>query len=135
MYYQERDGVCVCELWRKVRLHRPVLWPPRSPDRTPADYYLWIHLKDTVYGEKINQLDEVWFLVELAATIRHVPGLYQPYGNYLRHSFQFCIQTEGDHFKHLVYTLLWTSAYYYVHIWHLVNKFPPEIRYFCHLIS
>ena len=25
------------------------IWPPRSPDLNPCDYYLWGHLKQTVY--------------------------------------------------------------------------------------
>ena len=27
----------------------PVAWPPRSPDLTPLDYYLWGHMKTLVY--------------------------------------------------------------------------------------
>ena len=25
-------------------------WPPRSPDLTPCDYFLWGHLKNKVYS-------------------------------------------------------------------------------------
>jgi hypothetical protein len=30
----------------------PVEWPPRSPDHSPLDFYLWGHLKAMVYHEK-----------------------------------------------------------------------------------
>ena len=30
----------------------PVAWPPRSPDLTPLDYYLWGHTKTLVYETK-----------------------------------------------------------------------------------
>jgi hypothetical protein len=26
------------------------MWPPRSPDLSPPDFFLWGHLKDTVYS-------------------------------------------------------------------------------------
>ena len=37
----------------------PVEWPPRSPDLTPLDYYLWGHLKAMVYAVKIRSLDHL----------------------------------------------------------------------------
>jgi hypothetical protein len=37
------------------RRNGPVLWPPRSPDLTPVDLYLWGHLKDIVYSERDRQ--------------------------------------------------------------------------------
>ena len=32
----------------------PVAWPPRSPDLTPLDYYLWGHMKTLVYEPKVE---------------------------------------------------------------------------------
>ena len=32
----------------------PVAWPPRSPDLTPLDYYLWGHMKTLVYKTKVE---------------------------------------------------------------------------------
>ena len=32
----------------------PVAWPPRSPDLTPLDYYLWGHMKTLVYETKVE---------------------------------------------------------------------------------
>jgi hypothetical protein len=28
---------------------RPIYWPPRSPDLTAADYFLWDYIKDQMY--------------------------------------------------------------------------------------
>ena len=33
------------------------LWPPRSPDLTPPDYFLWGYLKGTVYQNKPRTID------------------------------------------------------------------------------
>ena len=32
----------------------PVAWPPRSPDLTHLDYYLWGHMKTLVYETKVD---------------------------------------------------------------------------------
>ena len=32
----------------------PVAWPPRSPNLTPLDYYLWGHMKTLVYETKVD---------------------------------------------------------------------------------
>ena len=34
----------------------PVAWPPRSPDLTPLDFFLWGHVKDQVYSVRISSL-------------------------------------------------------------------------------
>ena len=42
---------CLRELFgnRVIALHHAVEWPPRSPDLTPCDFFLWGHLKSKVY--------------------------------------------------------------------------------------
>jgi hypothetical protein len=35
------------------------LWPPRSPDLTPCDFYLWESLKDKVYESDTHTLEEL----------------------------------------------------------------------------
>ena len=40
----------------------PIAWPPRSPDLTPADFFLWPYLKEKVRRrppENLQQLEEV----------------------------------------------------------------------------
>src|SRR5215469_14982797 len=37
----------------------PIPWPPRSPDLTPLDFYLWGHVKDMMYSEKIHNLQHL----------------------------------------------------------------------------
>jgi len=64
MYFQH-DGApphytnSVREFLNELFLNRwlgrggPVAWPPRSPDLTPLDYYLWGHMKTLVYETKV----------------------------------------------------------------------------------
>ena len=39
--------------------HGPVEWPPRSPDLTALDFYLWGHLKAMVHQVKIQNMDHL----------------------------------------------------------------------------
>ncbi|GBN11466.1 hypothetical protein AVEN_275425-1 [Araneus ventricosus] len=34
-------------------------WPPRSPDITPFDFYLWGYVKQHVYSERINDINHL----------------------------------------------------------------------------
>ena len=36
-----------------------VEWPPRSPDSTPCDFFLWGHLKNEVYKTPPTDLQEL----------------------------------------------------------------------------
>jgi hypothetical protein len=36
-----------------------VEWPARSSDLTPLDFYLWGHLKEQVYPEKIRNVEHL----------------------------------------------------------------------------
>jgi hypothetical protein len=37
----------------------PIPWPPRSPDVTPLDFFLWRYVKDIVYKTPVTSLDEL----------------------------------------------------------------------------
>jgi hypothetical protein len=50
----------------------PMEWPPRSPDLTPLDFFLWGHLKNRVYINRLNNLQD------LMERIRHEMILISP---------------------------------------------------------
>lgn len=37
----------------------PAAWPPRSPDLTPMDFFLWGYLKNEVYRRPISNVQEL----------------------------------------------------------------------------
>jgi hypothetical protein len=37
----------------------PIAWPPRSPDLTPLEIFLWGYVKNIVYKVKINDLQHL----------------------------------------------------------------------------
>ncbi|KFM70899.1 hypothetical protein X975_03732, partial [Stegodyphus mimosarum] len=34
-------------------------WPPRSPDITPLDFFLWGFVKDNVYRRRVSNMDDL----------------------------------------------------------------------------
>ena len=38
---------------------RNITWPPRSPDLTPLDFYLWGHIKSLVYIKNYENLTDL----------------------------------------------------------------------------
>ena len=34
-------------------------WPPRSPDLSPLDFFLWWYIKNIVYAEKIRNIQHL----------------------------------------------------------------------------
>ena len=42
---------------RIISLRADVVWPPRSYDLTPLDYYLWGAVKDKCYADKSETID------------------------------------------------------------------------------
>lgn len=57
---------------RVVSFGHPTEWPPRSPDLTPLDYFLWGYLKDRVYQTPPGNLQELQrrIVAEVAALRR-----------------------------------------------------------------
>ena len=37
----------------------PIPWPPRSPDITPLDFFLWGYVKDVVYRTKVKDISDL----------------------------------------------------------------------------
>ncbi|GBN43390.1 hypothetical protein AVEN_138006-1 [Araneus ventricosus] len=44
---------------RIISRHFLTVWPPRSPDLNPCDFWLWGYVKDVVYGLPIPNLAEL----------------------------------------------------------------------------
>ena len=40
----------------------PILWPPRSPDLSPLDFFLWGYIKNIVYAEKVRNIQHLQLL-------------------------------------------------------------------------
>lgn len=81
----------------------PVKWPPRSPDMTPLDYFLWGSLKTLVYSRPINNEEELWGRIQNAVNIlKNDAELMQRVNlNFLRR-INLCTYVNGGHFEQLL---------------------------------
>ena len=78
------------------------LWPPRSPDLTPPDYFLWGYLKGRVYQNKPLTMDALKAnsTEEIQAVTADV--LARIFQNIARR-FQSCLDANGGHFQHMLW--------------------------------
>lgn len=80
----------------------PILWPPRSPDLNPLDFFYWGALKEKVYNKPINSLQVLRHRVQNAA--REITA--RRHARLLRRAFirrcRACIRVGGRQFEHLL---------------------------------
>ena len=87
-------------LYRRPR--RFGLWPPRSPDLTPPDYFLWGYLKGRVYRNKPRSTDALKANIteEIQAVTADV--LARTFQNMARR-VRSCLDANGDHFQYMLW--------------------------------
>ncbi|CAK1591656.1 unnamed protein product [Parnassius mnemosyne] len=80
----------------------PILWPPRSPDLNPLDFFYWGCLKNRVYSKPIVTLDELRRNITQAADYINS----RRYARQIKRSFlrrcRACINAGGKQFEHLL---------------------------------
>ena len=144
MYLRQRryDAVCVwwrqwplcpwrneifgCRLTKSMEKKRNgmVLWPPRSPDLTPADFNLCSHLKDAVRRRRVKIRVELWSSDWSGCENTDYAWTFSASRT------QSCIPTNGKHFKKKIpehfgdiKTVLWRN------LLHVIHTRAPTISY------
>jgi len=94
------------------------LWPPRSPDLTPPDYFLWGYPKGRVYQSKPRTIDSL--KANIAEEIQAVTAdvLARTFQNMARR-VQSCLDANGGHSQHMLWCL---------HISHTTNVLVFKFR-------
>uniref|UniRef100_V5GU21 Transposable element Tc3 transposase n=1 Tax=Anoplophora glabripennis TaxID=217634 RepID=V5GU21_ANOGL len=89
---------------RWIGRNGPVAWPPRSPDLTPCDFFLWGYMKNLVFKTPVNTREEMIVRIEqAAATIRGKPiSLLCAVTEQGIKRAQCCITENGANFEHLI---------------------------------
>lgn len=76
----------------------PVRWPPRSPDLTPLDFFLWSHLKNNIYKFENENIDVLINNTESA--LRDVSRIHvQNAIRSVRRRCELCIEQNGLQFE------------------------------------
>jgi hypothetical protein len=84
----------------------PVLWPPRSPDLTPLDYYIWSEYKRLVYENrtKPQTRDELLDRIRQAGLILgHNQEVLERVNQQIYRRARLCIEENGAHFEHKIH--------------------------------
>lgn len=80
----------------------PIPWPPRSPDLTPMDFYLWGHFKQEVYSVPIETREQLIERIHLAAqTIQTRMENINIIGETERR-MNICVRQNGAHFENVL---------------------------------
>jgi hypothetical protein len=81
------------------RTRRP--WPPRSPDLSACDYFLWGYLKSKVYANRPNSLQDL--RQNIVQEIRQIPReTRQKVLNNFVWRLQECVRVQGGHLEHIL---------------------------------
>ena len=82
--------------WRTERI-----WPPRSPDLSPLDFFLWGHVKEAIKLRQFDCMDQLTECITQAvrATNRDKNLLARVMRNF-RYRVEVCLREGGQHFEH-----------------------------------
>jgi hypothetical protein len=83
------------------RLISKRLWPPRSSDISPPDFFLWGHLKDTVYSNHPHTLQELQANIQRTVDRILTDILQKVFANMIR-CVNLCEERNVGHFQHLL---------------------------------
>jgi hypothetical protein len=82
------------------RLITKGLWPPRSPDLSPPDYFLWGYLKDKVYSNNPQTIQAL--KDNIVAEVNNIsPLLLHKVITSLAQRAEMCFLANGMHFQNL----------------------------------
>jgi len=83
----------------KDRIISKNLWPPRSPDLTPADFFLWGLLTGKVYKNTAHTIEQLKDAIRQEIQVVNVDTLGKVFQN-LEKRIQVCLDVKGDQFQH-----------------------------------
>lgn len=79
-----------------------VLWPARSPDLNPLDYFVWGHLKQLVYAVEINNQEQLMEqIINAVESTQNRQNMQLVYDSLILRC-QACIRANGGIFEHLI---------------------------------
>jgi hypothetical protein len=83
---------------RWIVISGPTAWPPRSPELTPLDLFLWGYVKNIVYQVKINDLQHLKARIrDAVATV--TLNMLQATWNEVEYRLDICRATKGAHIE------------------------------------
>lgn len=84
---------------RWIGKHGPHNWPPRSPDLTILDYYLWGRIKDLVYRERPTTAEDMKNRIRQVIQSLDTDEIRRATDDF-QSRVTACINARGGHFEH-----------------------------------
>lgn len=78
-----------------------IRWPPRSPDITPMDFFLWGYIKDKVFSTTPQNVEDLKARIQQACNTV-TPEMLSNVLNAVPRRARLCIRNRGGHFEHLI---------------------------------
>jgi len=79
-----------------------IKWPPRSPDMTVLDFYFWGFLKNEVYKEQSNNVNELKNKIINVCKNVSTDVLFEVTTINVKKRLKYCCTEDGKHFEHLL---------------------------------
>lgn len=78
----------------------PVVWPARSPDLNPLDFFLWGHCKAIVYASPIPDVNVLrQRIIDAFEVIRNTEGIFHRVNASIYRRLEACVMANGGHFE------------------------------------
>lgn len=77
----------------------PIPWPPRSPDLTPLDFYVWGRAKELVYATEVETRDDLVQRIEAAFMTIKAEMRLRTTTVEIRRRCRACIRNSGRQFE------------------------------------
>jgi hypothetical protein len=91
-------GITWTEKWLGFGRGGSIAWPPRSPNLTPLDFFLWDIMENIVYQVKINDLQHPKARIrDVVATV--TPNMLQAMWNEVEYRLDIGPATKKAHIK------------------------------------
>jgi hypothetical protein len=93
IYHLDREMI-----WGWIGRGGPIAWPPRLPDLTPLDSFLWGYVKNTVYQVEINDFQSLKTRIRDAVAMV-APNILQATWNDVEYHLYICHVTKAAHIE------------------------------------
>jgi hypothetical protein len=87
---------------RWIANNGPFLWPPRSPDLSVLDFFIWGTIKNRVYNTPITTMEDCMQRVRHAFASLTPESMRKATHEQLLLRCQKCLEVQGRQFEHLL---------------------------------
>lgn len=87
----------------RIMTHGTILWPARSPDLTPMDFFFWSYLKGKVYETPCEDINEIQRRIRITIEeLNQNPEILSRVNNHIIRRYNMCIEKNGRHVENYI---------------------------------